>query len=286
MLRNLVVVFAVAVLAVLSGCASLPRDTAFEVQEKSTDVSRQEPWQNRAINRTALTTAGVAVQIVKLPEPAPKAWFEDVVDPARVYTLSDGDVKTKKILVREVFRAVFYRDETAVGFSDAVLNPSATHFTILVPIDKMEVFRGTQVVVVTSDGRHVLTTRGKTVELPKGQSLSRLPAGFFRDYPSPTGEFVPMLGWEKYGQAFLTELLDRFSLPFVIRGERYLGLPDVVEVLARFTGLNTAADKLLSCTSLKLGPEDLAGGAHTLPVKVVIYAGQAMYALSREDCLK
>lgn len=285
MLRNLVVVIAVAVLAVLSGCASLPRDTAFEVQEKSVDVSRQEPWQNRAINRSALTTAGVAVLIVKLPEPAPRVWLEDVVDPARVYTLSEGDVKTKKVLVREVFRAVFYRDEAAVGFYDAVLNPNATHFTILAPINKMEMLKGTQVVVATSDGRHVLTTRGRTVELPKGQGLSRLSTGFFRDYPSPSGDFIPMLGWEKYGQAFFTELLDRFSLPFVVRGERYLGLPDAVEVLARFTGLNTAADKLISCTSLKFGPEDLAGGAHTLPVKAVIYAGQAMYVLSREDCL-
>lgn len=286
MLRKFVTVFVVAALAVLSGCASLPRDTAFEVQEKSVDVSRQEPWQNRAINRSLLTTAGVAVQIVKLPEPAPKAWLKDVIDPARVYTVSEGDVKTKKVLVREVFRAVFYREEAAVGFYDAVLNPAATHFTILVPIDKMEALLGTQVVVATSDGRHVLTTRGKTIELPKEQSLSRLPAGFFRDYPSPSGDFVPMLGWEKYGQAFLTELLNRFSLPFVIRGERYLGLPDVVEVLARFTGLNSAADKLLSCTSLKLGPEDFAGGTHTLPVKAVIYVGQAMYALSREDCLR
>lgn len=286
MLRNLVTVFGVAVLALLSGCASLPRDTAFEVQEKSVEVSRQEPWQNRAINRSALTTAGVAVQIVKLPEPAPRAWLEDVVDPARVYTVSEGDTKTKKILVREVFRAVYYRDEMAVGIFDAVFNPAATHFTILVAIEKMEALQGTQVVIVTSDGRRVLTTQGKTVEFPKGVSLSRLPTGFFRDYPSPTGDFIPMLGWEKYGQAFLRELTSRFSLPFVIRGERYLGLPDVVEVLARFTGLNTAADKLISCTSLKLGPEDIAGGAHTLPVKAVIYAGQAVYAMSREDCLK
>ncbi len=75
-----------------------------------------------------------------------------------------------------------------------------------------------------------------------------------------------------------------FPLRFSLRGKDgdYLGKPDVVNVLSEFTSLEGTADRLISCTSLKLGP----GSVMAAPIVGAFYSVQAVSALVKADCLK
>ncbi len=280
-------------LAFLAGCSSLPRDSGFEVRTVQAE-GRQEPWQNRAINREAFVPTGVAVVYVTLPQPIPEKWKREFVDPDRIYTVPDGPRKLRKPLVRAVFRAVAFFGPGQTETYDAVVDQEARGFMVFVPLVDAERIRGQSLLILSSDGKWGMTTLGAFVEFETGFAPDRLSVGFFATRPSPVRQVIRVKPDQHDGRTYLStdevlgkkvaETVATFSLPFWLRGQAasYLGKPDIATVLAEFTSVDGVPDRLISCTSLKLGP----GSASALPIVAAVYGVQAGIALAKEDCKK
>lgn len=267
-------------LAFLAGCSSLPRESGFEVRTAE-PMGRQEPWQNRAIRRAVFSQAGVALVYVRLPQPLPERWKKEFVDPARTYLVPDGRRKVPTPLIREVFRAVAVYDHGETQVYDAIVDRDVKGFMVLVPTQDAARIEGKHLYILSSDGKWGMTTRGVQVEFDPGFAPERVPAGT----DSPVTQVIRLdPAANEHAFKVLDQVVRAFPLPFWLRGrsEGYLGKADVVTVLAEFTSVEDAADRLLSCTSLKLGPAT----AGALPIVGVLYGYQAVRALSKEDCLK
>lgn len=278
------VLLASLALAFLAGCSSLPRESGYEVRTVQAE-GRQEPWQNRAISRHVFSPAGVAVVYIKLPQPIPEKWKKEFVDPARTYEVKDGPRKFRKPLVREVFRAVALYGPGETVTYDAVVTPSVQGFTVFVPLTDAERIRGKSLLILSSDGKWGMTTRGALVEFEKGFVPSQLPAGFFADHPSIVTQVIKLDPVEnEHARQALDGVASAFPVRFSLRDKdgAYVGKSDVATVLAEFTSVENVPDRLISCTSLKLGP----GSAAALPIVGVFYGIQAGVALSKDDCMK
>jgi|GEM_PF-3573910 len=267
-------------LAFLAGCSSLPRDSGFEVR-KVEAIGRQEPWQNRAISRDVFRPEGVALVYVRLPEPLPEKWKKEFVDPHRTYEVQEGRRKVPKPLVREVFRAVAIYGPGNAKIYDAIVDQGVKGFRVLVPVSDMRHIEGKSLYILSSDGKWGMTTLGSLLEFEKGFAPDRVPAE-----PSSRVTQVVHLqpGANEHALRALLGIAHSFPQPFWLRGkdEAYLGKPDIVTVLTEFTSVEGVPDRLISCTSLKLGP----GTAAALPIVAALYGYQAVSALAKEDCLK
>lgn len=282
-MRVLLFVF---VLVFLAGCSSLSRDSGFEVRTVQAE-GRQEPWQNRSINRAVFTPEGVAAVYIALPQPVPTKWAEEFVDPDRTYEVGEGKRKTRVPLVRKVFRAV-----VALGFGetetyDAVVDRHMQGFTAFVPLAAADRVRGKPLIILSSGGKWGMTTRGKIVELDRGFALEELPAGFFAEHPSSVTQVIRLNPAEnEHARQALEGLADMFPVRFFFRDDRdggeYVGTPDIATVLAQFTSVEGVTDRLVSCTSLKLGPATVSAPAFA----AAAYGIQAAVALAKEDCVK
>lgn len=268
----------------LGGCSSLPRDSGFEVRTVQVE-GRQEPWQNRSLSREAFSPEGVAAVYVNLPQPIPTIWSREFVDPARTYEVKEGARKVRKPLVRAVFRAaVFYGPGQTVIY-DAVIDRRVRGFTVFIPLADMERVRGKPLLILSSDGKWGMTTTGALVEFEKGFAPDRLPAGFFTDHPSLVTQVIRLNPVEnEHARQALDGVAAAFPVRFFLRDRdgAYVGTTDIATVLAEFTSVEDTADRLISCTSLKLG----TGSAAALPVVAGMYAVQAGIALAKDDCLK
>lgn len=270
-------------LTVLTGCASLPRESGFEVRVVE-PVGRQEPWQNRAINRAVFSSEGVALMYVRLPQPLPSYWRQELVDTARTYETSEAGRKVRRALIREVFRAVVVRDGATQTY-DAVVDHEGRGFLVFVPLTTADTLLGQSLLILSSDGKWGMTSLGERVEFPSGFDPRALPKDFFVQYRSPITQVIRLEPKkDEYAWRILNSLVQSFPQPFWLRGrdEAYLGKPDVLEVLGQFTSLEGMTDKLLTCTSLKAGPATVAA----LPLVMTLYGIQAGAALAKEDCLK
>lgn len=271
-------------LAVLAGCSSLPRDSGYEVKTVEA-TGRQEPWQNRAINRAALARDGVAAVYIRLPASHLGKWKKEFVDTTRTYLVQAGSRKFQKPLERVVFRAVAIYGPGESQVYDAIIDSKAQAFTVLVPLIDAERLAGRPLIILSSDGRWGMTTKGELVEFEKGFAPDRLPAEFFRDHPSTVTQVIrldPIA--DEHARIVLDSLTRSFPQPFWLRGKNgsYLGKEDIEIVAAEFTSVDGVADRIISCTSLKLGP----GSAAAAPLIAVLYGYQAVNALSKEDCKK
>lgn len=269
-------------LMVLTGCASISRDSGFEVQTVR-PMGRQEPWQNRTINRAPFSPEGVALIYVRLPQPLPSYWKQELVDTDRVYETSEAGRKVRRPLFREVFRAVVDGNGATQTY-DAVIDGDdrgIRGFMVFAPLTEADRLLGQSLLILSSDGRWGMTTLGVRVEFEKGFTSDQLGTA-----PPSRITQVIRLGpkRDEYAYQLLVRLVNAFPKPFWLRGrnEAYLGKADVVDVLAEFTSVEGVADKLLSCTSLKLGPATAAA----LPLVATIYGIQAGRALAVDDCLK
>jgi hypothetical protein len=271
-------------LAFLAGCSSLPRDSGYEVRAVQAE-GRQEPWQNRSLNRAAFTAEGVAAVYVKLPQPVPSRWSKEFVDPARTYEVMDGSRKFRKPLVREVFRAAVPYGPGQTVLYDAVIDRRVQGFTVFIPLADAERVRGQPLLILSSDGKWGMTTRGMLVEFEKGFAPDRLPTGFFTDYPSAVTQVIRLNPIDnEHARQALDGVASTFPVRFFLRdqGGAYVGTSDIATVLAEFTSVEGVPDRLISCTSLKLGP----GSASALPLVGAVYGIQAGIALAKDDCKK
>ena len=268
----------------LGGCASLPRDSGFEVRQAES-MGRQEPWQNRAINRAVFSPEGVAVIYIRLPQPIPSYWKQELVDPARVYETAEAGRKVRRTLVREVFRAIVMSQGREVQMYDAVVDREGRGFLVFAPLQMADALPGQATLILSSDGKWGMTSLGERVEFPKGFDPKELPQDYFVRHRSPITQVIRLEPKrDEYALRVLNDLVQSFPKPFWLRGkdERYWGRPDVADVLGQFTSLEGVADKLLSCTSLKAGPATAAA----LPLVGVLYGIQVAQALGKDDCLK
>jgi hypothetical protein len=148
-----------------------------------------------------------------------------------------------------------------------------------------ESIRGQSLLILSSDSRWGMTVQGTLVEFEKGFAPDRLPAGFFAAHPSTVAQVIRLDPVEnEHARLALDSVVRCFPLRFSLRGKDgdYLGKPDVVAVLSEFTSLEGTTDRLISCTSLKLGP----GSVAVAPIVGAFYGLQAVSALTKEDCLK
>ena len=269
-----------SIMVVLTGCSSLPRNSGFEVKQVEA-IGRQEPWQNRSIRREVFAPEGVALVYVKLPEPIPEKWKKEFVDPNRTYEVQEGRRKVPTLLVREVFRAVALYGPGETKVYDAIVDRDAKGFMVLVPYDDRERIRGKSLYILSSDGKWGMTSQSDMVEFVKGFTPDRIPL-------EPRSPVTQVIHLDPFANEHALRVLDRltrsFPKPFWLRGREgaYLGKGDIVTVLTEFTSVEGTPDRLISCTSLKLGP----GTASALPLVAALYSYQAISALSKEDCFQ
>lgn len=271
-------------LAFLAGCSSLPRDSGYEVRTVQAE-GRQEPWQNRSLSREVFTAEGVAAVYVKLPQPLPVKWSKEFVDPDRTYEVREGNRKVRRPLVREVFRAAALYGPGQTVIYDAVVDRRVQGFTVFIPLSDMERIRGRSLLILSSDGKWGMTTKGQLVEFEKGFAPDRLPPGFFAEHPSLVTQVIRLDPIEnEHARQALDGVAAAFPVRFFLRdkGGAYVGTTDIATVLAEFTSVEGVPDRLISCTSLKLGP----GSASALPLVGAFYGIQAGIALAKEDCKK
>ncbi len=271
-------------LAFLAGCSSLPRDSGYEVRTVQAE-GRQEPWQNRSLSREVFTAEGVAAVYVKLPQPLPVKWSKEFVDPDRTYEVREGNRKIRRPLVREVFRAAALYGPGQTVIYDAVVDRRVQGFTVFIPLSDMERIRGRSLLILSSDGKWGMTTKGQLVEFEKGFAPDRLPTRFFAEHPSLVTQVIRLDPIEnEHARQALDGVAAAFPVRFFLRdkGGAYVGTTDIATVLAEFTSVEGVPDRLISCTSLKLGP----GSASALPLVGAFYGIQAGIALAKEDCKK
>lgn len=274
------------VLVWLAGCSSLPRDSGFEVRTVET-IGRQEPWQNRVLDRDVFVPEGVAYMYFRLPTPIPDYWKQEFVDMARSYEVMEGGRKVRRPFIREVFRVVVFLEAGETELYQALVDREVKGFDVFFPLSvDTRRFAGKSILVLSSDGKWGMTTLGKRVEFPKGFNPKELPTDFFVTNRSPVMQVVRLDPKNnEHARLALDNMLQSFMYPFGLRGknERYLGKSrEDVEAIMAFTSLDGVSDRLISCTSLKLSP----GMEAALPVVGALYAYQAVSALAKEDCLK
>lgn len=270
--------------ALLAGCSSFPRNSGFEVQTVEV-MGRQDPWQNVAIRRDVFSSEGVALMYVTLPQPIPNYWRQELVDTARVYETTDAGRKVRRTLVREVFRAIVMNQNRKVTVYDAVIDQYGRGFLVFAPLTVADALPGQSLLILSSDGKWGMTSLGVRVEFPAGFDPQALPTDFFAQHRSPITQVIRLEPErDEYALRILSDLAQSFPKLFWLRGkdEAYAGKSDVIDVLGTFTSLEGATDKLISCTSLKLGP----GTAAVAPLVVTLYGIQAARALTADDCLK
>jgi hypothetical protein len=278
------ILLAVLAVALLAGCSSLPRESGFQVRTAE-PTGRQEPWQNRAIHRDVFDPAGVALAYVRLPQPIPAKWKKEFVDPDRTYEVQDGRRKVPTPLIREVFRAVVIYGPGETQVYDAVVDRDVKGFMVLIPLADAQRIQGKPLYILSSDGKWGMTVLGKLVEFDKGFAPNRLPAGFFAEHPSTVTQVIRLNPIDnEHARQALEGVAAAFPVRFFLRdqGGAYVGTADIATVLAEFTSVEGVPDRLISCTSLKLGP----GSASALPLIGAVYGIQAGIALAKEDCKK
>ncbi len=279
---KLTVMLASLALACLAGCSSLPHHSGFKVRTVEA-TGRQEPWQNNAINLAPFSPQGVALVYVALPQPIPNFWRQEFSDSARVYEMNEGGRKVSRILTREVFRAVAVGDGQAKTY-DAVYDQSRGAFLVFAPLAEAEALPGRSLYILSSDGKWAMTVLGKQVMFDRGFAPDRLTPEFLATHRSVITQVIRLETANEHALGILDELVQSFPVPFAVRGraEQYRGKADVATILAQFTAVEHVADKLLSCTSFKLG----SGTAALWPLVATLYGIQAGTALAKDDCLK
>lgn len=270
----------------LTGCSSLPRDSGFEVRIVDA-IGRQEPWQNRVLNRDVFVPAGVAYMRFNLPQPLPDYWKQEFVDMARGYEVVESGRKVRRPFIRETFRVIVFLENGETQLYQALVDREVKGFHVFFPlaVDTRR-FAGKSILILSSDGKWGMTTLGKRVEFPKGFNPKELPPDFFVTNRSPVMQVVRLDPINnEHARLALDSMLDSFTYAFGLRGrnERYLGKSrQDVEAIMAFTSLDGISDRLISCTSLKLSP----GMEAALPIVGALYGYQVVNALAKEDCLK
>ncbi len=278
MIRFTSVIFAIG-LVLLTGCASVKKDTGFEVQSKTAQLlkARQEPWHSVAVMGDLRVVEEVAVAVVNLPEWLPTVWKEELVDKSRTYTvkLPDGRL-LRKPLERVVLRAAAYTEAGHfVELFDAVITAKARAFLILLPANRVEELKRYQFVILPSDASWLMTTQKEQVTLNADQDVNELPPGFFAEHPSPLRQTVVI----KRAHPVFRDLLETFSNHFTIRGVPYSGRPDTDIILSQFTSLETASDKIISCGSLAISPGMVTFG-------IALSVVRNISVTTQKDCLR
>jgi hypothetical protein len=243
-----------AVFALLSGCASISRTSGFTVRERES-FGPQEPWHNLVLRENVSAVNAVAVVYVPLPQPVPQRWLDEF-----------KHTRNGQLLQRWVFRALLYRGESFTGIFDAVLNKQRTGFFVLLPNEN---YTGNNLVILSSDTKWLMTTKGGVVDLIKKQSLLELPAGFFQEHPSQITQVVEMRRNNPAGKKFLADLEEMFPRRVPAHGKVYFGRGDTKYVADNFTAGDNTLDNIVSCGSLS------ANMAMITPIGAAITVGYA-----------
>lgn len=229
-----------AVFALLSGCASISRTSGFTLRERES-FGPQEPWHNLVLRENVAEVNVVAVAYVPLPQPVPDKFQNEFR-----YT------RNGVLLHRWVFRALVYRSESFTGIFDAVLNKQRTGFFVLLPYENGMQYAGSNLVILSSDAKWLMTNKGEVVADLIEQSLLELPSGFFRDHPSQITQVVEMRRSDSAGQKFLMDLKEMFPRRLMAHGKVYSGRGDAKYVADNFTTSDNALDNMVSCGSLSV----------------------------------
>jgi hypothetical protein len=219
----------------------------------------QEPWHNLVLRENVSAVNAVVVAYVPLPQPVPQRWLDEF-----------KHTRSTQLIQRWVFRALIYRDESFTGIFDAVLNKQRTGFFVLLPNENGSAqYAGNNLVILSSDAKWLMTTKGELVDLPKGQSLLELPAGFFQEHPSQITQVVEMRRSDPAGKKFLADLEEMFSRRLMAHGKIYSGRGDAKYVADNFTAGDNTLDNIVSCGSLS------ANMAMITPIGAAITMGYA-----------
>lgn len=244
------------IFALLSGCATLGRQAGFQVQERES-FGTQEPWHNLVLKENVFEIQAINVAYISLPQPVPERWREEF-----------RHTRTGMLLQRWVFRALVYRGESFAGIFDAVLNKQRTGFFVLLP-NGSNTENNLNLVVLSSDAKWLMTTRGGLVNLSGEQSTIELPSGFFRDHLSPFPRIVEMRRSDPAGKKFIEDLEEMFHRRLMVREKMYVGRGDAKFVADNFTKGDNVLDNIVSCGSLS------ASMAVATPIGAAITFGYA-----------
>jgi hypothetical protein len=245
--------------ALLSGCASISGKAGFQVQERE-NLGVQEPWHNLALRENIAEVKAVTVAYVPLPQLIPSRWRDEFK-----YT------RNGQLLQRWVFRALLYRGESFSGIFDAVLNKQRTGFFVLLPNGNTGAYAGNNnnLVILSSDAKWLMTTRGEIVELKEEQSFVEFSQGFFREHPSPLVQVVEMRKSDPVGKKFLADMEEMFPKRILAHGKMYSARSEAKYVSDNFTAEQFVLDRIVSCGSLS------ANMAIITPIGAAITVGYA-----------
>lgn len=272
-------------LMALGGCASFRQDSGLNVRTVEA-TGRQEPWQNRVLNRDAFSPEGVAMMYFRFPEPLPSYWQQELVDTARVYQVVEEDRKIPRPLVREVFRAVLIAGDRTIQLRDALVDRDGKGLIVLIPLIDVPKLPGKYPLILSSDGKWGMTSLGKRVEFPSGFDPKALPKDFFEVNRSPLLQVVKLNPTtNEHARQAVLDMLAAWEYPFHWRDQegRYLAQSraDLDGVLV-FTSLEGVFDRIISCTGVKVDFTIIK----TLPWVALQYGYQVGRAFIKEDCLK
>lgn len=299
MFQRLVLIGLLAI--AVSGCAT--SSAGYRISQEASvredgrlSIERNEPGLAQAIRGDIRSTDELAVAFVRVPRPL-NAWAAELTpDRARVVpvALADGQMAPQP-LQKVVARALHIRPDGTMAVFDAVINPEASaYFVLLPPGSRLD----GRLVIVSTDARHLLTTEGEVVDLREISEADlergRLSEDFFAAHPSPAPPLVSMSRRDPRGQQLLEALGGRFSERLVVTfqgrdGSRtdvfYSALPGTSRMLAAYTPLNTFGDRAVTCGSLPLGTGLLAGGPLALAGPVISGIRTLSVGLREGDCL-
>lgn len=308
------VILSLAVVLLTAGCANVALKAGLTVlPPNSLEIARhEEPGHSLVVDASLINedAKGIDVVVGSLPRPIPTRLMSELTDPARSFVfwmpkvgyrganlncddpkLPQREVKCQgevRVLQRVTSRAIIYRGETAVGIHRAVINPRATQTVTLMPFGQGKVY-GTDInqLVISSDGKFGITTRGLMVDLEAVGDLRQLPSGFFQRYPSPATVVSRDINSDE-GHGFIAGLRQMFpeTLYFRDRPElRFRARPEAWEVWRRYASMEFWPARVLSCASYRATGNPLT--TPLAPLKAGITLAQVVNAIwVQDDCLQ
>lgn len=249
-------------LALLTGCASFKKDAGYYVETTKAEQGDQggvlPPWRCMSVRGGVQMVYGYTAAMIKLPQPLPEVWRNEIRDPSRSYKVGTS-VRT---VTCSVWRTARYGNGQVEVF-DAVMNPDETELFVLLPPGRVTEYGRSNWLVWFGDGKTVMTTKGVVVRID-GEA-PELSDQFFATHPSPFPEYSNLRRDNPEGRKFFAGLERRYPIPLPLGddGGVFSTQPDIVHVGALTKGVNKS-DRLVTCGSASAGPSVTLMAASTL----------------------
>lgn len=215
---------ALLVIALLAGCADLPKKAGFTLQGKPIEGT-EAPWHNRAV--VGDVKALQCVEVIPVLMSRDPAWQIEHQDIRRSYERDGTTVPIERLAQR----AVLY---TALGVRRyvALLDDDKRGYNILLSCGSAKLLlRGTETVfLVSGDESRLSTIDGRVIWLAKGQKPWNLPKDFLASVGSSPRAFTTFRRGEAHGDEFFRALERMFPVRAEVNGVVYSVSADFVQV--------------------------------------------------------